>query len=79
MAQSLKPALSTDDDIDHLVDDLLKNPDLADQVKMNLRERLKEAKHASAKPADVVLLHADQTAANDDTPDVDDLWDNVPI
>ncbi len=78
MAQSLKPALPSDDDIDHLVDDLLKNPDLADQVKDNLRARLKEAHHASAKPADVVQLHVDASARVDDQ-DVDDLWDNVPI
>lgn len=59
------------DDVDAIVDTLLENPSCAEDVKSELRARLKEA--SAPKLATVTRL---KPAAADE---IDDMWDNVPV
>ncbi|MBT8418737.1 MAG: hypothetical protein KJO42_14975 [Silicimonas sp.] len=62
---------STQDEVDRIVDTLLANPGHAEDIKSQLRRRLRE---------DPVVR---VVAANYSTPsirdEVEDMWDNVPV
>ncbi len=60
------------DDIDALVEDLLRNPERAEAVKASLRDKMGsgEVVELRAPKAPPAAIEAD---------DVDDFWENVPI
>ncbi|GAB4389516.1 MAG: hypothetical protein Kow0045_25650 [Albidovulum sp.] len=63
--------LRFNDEIDRVVDDLLENPDRADELKSRLRRFLDDAKSDRERRNRAKLM----ALCND----ADSLWDNVPV
>ena len=55
-----------DDDIDRFASRLLRNPDRAEMLKQHLRTRIGLARRETA-------------TSEASEPDIEDLWDNVPV
>ena len=60
---------STTDDIDIIVDALMRNPENADDIKTLLRQKIKE-------PGKVRVIAAEKKVADSEP---DDFWDNFPV
>jgi len=62
------------DDVDHLVDELMKDPSRAEDIKAVLKQRISKPQPVNFKtePASI------RSFVGDDNEE-DDLWDNVPV
>ncbi len=63
---------NTTDDIDIIVDALMRNPENADDIKSLLRQKLRE-------PNKLRVLAADKRSKAEPASDPDEFWDNFPV
>lgn len=64
--------INATDDIDIIVDALMRNPENADDIKTLLRQKLRE-------PSKLRVLAAQKAIKPEPASDPDEFWDNFPV